>query len=445
MSYAIARRSFLRGLGAAGAATGLGWWLHRAESFAGGAASPKRIIVMQRPNGTVHSQWLPGGSFGPILEPFSALQDQMVVLDGLRIVTANGGNASHEGGLVTLMTGSPIGTARSPSPDDWRNTAPSIDQILAEQSKDLRDMPFRSLQLGAHNVQDGAPEVANRALSYSAADMEMYPEITPSLTFERLFGSIDPTDVEALARARAKNASVLDFLDADMQRLQQLAPASERDKLEAHADAIRQLEQSLDGLTGCTPGEPPIDPPGTSYYTDVQAVGEAQLAILRAALQCDLTRVVTFMWTPGASGVQFEGLYDGMSLFQHHSLSHQSLDDATVEQNMAAIDRWYSERTAAFIQSLSDTPEFDGSGSMLDNTIVLYLSEVSVGWTHSFDDMPIVLFGGRNLGLEGGRILDVSGRSTNDLWLSIAPVFGVDLGQLGAEGQSTGPLEGLFT
>lgn len=58
--------------------------------------------------------------------------------------------------------------------------------------------------------------------------------------------------------------------------------------------------------------------------------------------------------------------------------------------------------------------------------------------------MPMVLFGGRNLGLQGGRILDFADHTTNDLWLSIAPVFGVGLGQLGAEGQSTGPLSGLF-
>jgi hypothetical protein len=442
--YRIARRSFLRGLGLAGAASGLGWWLHRAESHAGGAGSPRRLIVMQRPNGTVHSQWLAGATLGPILEPFAGLQDQMVVLGGLNIVTSNGGNASHEGGLVTLMTGEPIGETRPPSPDDWKNTAPSIDQILAEQSPVLGGTPFASLQIAAHNRQDGAPEVANRALSYEGADIPLYPEIKPSLTFERLFGAIDPSDADALARARAKNASVLDFIDGDLQRLRQLAPAAERDKLDAHADAIRQLEQSLDGLTECASGDPPIDPPDSDTHTDVAAVGAAQLAILRAALQCDLTRVVTFMWTPGASSVQFEGLYEGMNLFQHHSLSHQNLDDATVQQNMGAIDRWYSERTAEFLQSLADTPDFDGSGSVLDNSLVLYLSEVSVGWTHSFDEMPMVLFGGRNLGLEGGRILDFGGRPTNDLWLSIAPVFGVDLGQLGAEGQSSGPLPGLF-
>jgi hypothetical protein len=445
MSYAFRRRAFLRGLGSVGAASGLGWWLHRAESWAGGAGPPKRLLVIHRPNGTIRDQWLDGaGAPGPILEPFADLADHMRVLDGLRLATFNGGEASHEGGLVTLMTGSPIGDARPPSPDDWKNTEPSLDQILAASSPDFAGVPYESLQIAAHNRQDGPPEVANRALSYSGADEPLYPEVTPSLTFERLFGGIVPgMDAEAIARAKAKNASMLDFIDADLARLEALAPASERPKLEAHADAIRDLEQSLDGLTGCEPGSAPIDPPDTDWFTDVEAVGAAQLAILRTAMQCDVTRVVTFMWSTGASKIQFEGLYDGMPLLQHHSLSHENLAATDVAQSMGAIDRWYSERTAEFIRSLRDTPELDGSGSLLDNTLVFYISEVAAG-THIFEPMPLVLFGGAGVGLQAGPVADFGGRSTNDLWLAIAAQFGAPMTSIGAEGQSSGPLEGLF-
>jgi len=445
MSYAFRRRSFLRGLGSVGAASGLGWWLHRAESWAGGAGPPKRLLVIHRPNGTIRDQWLDGaGAPGPILEPFADLADHMRLLDGLRLATFNGGEASHEGGLVTLMTGSPIGDARPPSPDDWKNTEPSLDQILAAQSPDFAGVPYESLQIAAHNRQDGAPEVANRALSYSGADQPLYPEVKPSLTFERLFGGIVPgMDAEAIARAKAKNASMLDFVDTDLARLKTLAPASEHAKLEAHAEAIRDLEQSLDGLVGCEPGTAPMDPPDTDYFTDIAAVGAAQLAILRTAMQCDVTRVVTFMWTPGASSVQFEGLYDGMPLLQHHSLSHENLSATDVALSMGAIDRWYSERTAEFLRSLRDTPEIDGSGSLLDNTLVLYITEVAAG-THIFEPMPLVLFGGAGVGLQAGPVASFDGRSTNDLWLAIAAQFGAPMASIGAEGQSSAPLEGLF-
>lgn len=448
--YTLARRAFLRGLGALGAASGLGWWLRAAESRAEGLLAPRRLLVLHRPNGTIRPEWLPkgggpGATLGPILEPFAELAPHMVVLDGLSIVTTNGGDSTHEGGLVTLMTGSEIGAARPPSPDDWKNTAASVDQRLAAASPHLTGVPFASMQVAAHNRQEGAPEVANRALSYSGPDAPLYPEIKPSQTYERLFGGLTPgLDPAELARVRAKNKSVLDFLSADLARLDQLAPASERDKLEAHATAIRDLEKSLDGVSaGCTPGDAPQDPVDSDKHTEVAAVAEAQFAILRAALRCDVTRVLTFMWSPGASSVQFEGLYDGMGLFQHHALSHQNLGDELVAKNMAAIDRWYSERTAAFLKTLRDTPDVDGTSSLLDNTLVVYLSEVSAG-NHTFDNLPLLLFGGAGVGLAGDRVVEYPGRSTNDLWLTIAGKFEVDLGQLGEPGQSTGPLPDLL-
>jgi hypothetical protein len=306
--------------------------------------------------------------------------------------------------------------------------------------------PFASMQIAAHNRQEGAPEVANRALSYAGPDNPLYPEVKPSQTYERLFGGLDPgLSPEDLMRLRAKNKSVLDFMSADLARLHQLAPSSQRPKLDAHESAIRDLEKSLDGLSaGCSPGDSPMDPPDSDKHTDVAAVAAAQFAIMRTAFLCDVTRVMTFMWSPGASSVQFEGLYDGMGLVQHHSLSHQNLDDGEIAKNMAAIDRWYSQRTAEFLATLRDTPDIDGTSSLLDNTLVVYLSEVARG-NHTFDDMPIVLLGGAGVGLVGDRVAAHPGRSTNDLWLTIAEKFGTDLGQLGEPEQSSGPLPDLLT
>lgn len=451
--YRIQRRAFLRGLGGMGAAAGLGYWLASSERRAEGAGSPLRLLVMQRPNGTIRPRWLPNGGgsgavLGPILEPFADLMPYMAVMDGLNIITANGGTASHEGGLVTLTTGHPVGESRPPSDDDWKNTAASMDQVLAKTSPLLSTAPFQSVQLAAHHRQDGAPEVANLTLSYSGPDDPLYPEVKPSLVYERLFGSLMPggdtaENMEALARARAKNKSVLDFVTGDLTRLQELAPSSERDKLEAHADAIRDLEKTLDGFaSSCQVSDPPTDPTDSDKHGDVGVVGQMQLALLRTALTCDLTRVATYMWSAGASRVEFEGLYDGMPLTSHHPLSHGDLGSADVADPMAAIDQWYSEQTAAFLRDLADTPDISG-GTLLDNTLVVYLSEVAAG-NHSFDNVPLLLFGGSGVGLQNDRFFDLGGRATNDLWLSIAAVFGVTLDGLGDPGQYQGPLEGVF-
>jgi hypothetical protein len=452
MSYAVSRRAFLRSIGAAGAgATGLAWWLRSAESRAEGLPPPKRLLVLHRPNGTIHDVWLPAGAgagavLGPILQPFEAVRSHMVVLGGLEIVPTAHGAASHEGGLVTLMTGEAVGDSRVPGGDDWRNTAPSLDQVLLRGSEGLAAPPISSLQLAAHRRQDGGNEVANVNLSYTGADTPLPPELSPSTTYSRLFGTLvsDSSDRTAeLERTRAKNGSVLDFVRNDLRRLRGIAPLSEREKLDAHEEAIRQLERTLDVSTPplCDVGSAPTDPTTGDDHTHVEAMGRVQLAIVRAAFTCDLTRVVTYMWATGGSLVGFE--LDGVpAVSNHHSLSHQDLSSTDVKARLGAIDRWYSERTAEFLSDLATTPDPAG-GVLLDNTLVFYLSEVSRG-DHRFDDMPLVLFGGAGIGLEGGRILDFTGRTTNDLWLSIAPVFGVAMDSLGAPHQYEGPLPGLF-
>jgi hypothetical protein len=146
------------------------------------------------------------------------------------------------------------------------------------------------------------------------------------------------------------------------------------------------------------------------------------------------------MWSAGASRVSFEELYPGMGTVQHHNRSHGDLGADTVAASLGAIDRWYSERTAEFLRTLRDTPDFAG-GSLLDNTLVVYFSEVAAG-SHDFSPMPVVLFGGAGVGLQGDQVLDFGGRSVADLWLAIADRFGADLGAIDVENE--GPLPGLF-
>jgi hypothetical protein len=166
---------------------------------------------------------------------------------------------------------------------------------------------------------------------------------------------------------------------------------------------------------------------------------------VRTAFACDLSRVVTYMRSPGASRIDFDELYPGMGLVSHHALSHYDLTDPQWSEPIAAIDTWYSEHTATFIQELANTSDAFGGGTLLDNTLVVYFSELSVGNLHSFDNLPILLFGGSGVGLTGGRFYDAGGRSTNDLWLSIAPIFGVNMTTLGQPEQYQGKLPGLFT
>jgi hypothetical protein len=176
---------------------------------------------------------------------------------------------------------------------------------------------------------------------------------------------------------------------------------------------------------------------------NIGVVGQQHLSIVRAAFSCDLARQVLFMWTAAASSAQWGNLYDGMPTFNHHTLSHRELGDPSVSRPLAAIDRWYSEQTSLFLQQLQSTPDVDAL-SLLDNTLVVYASPIRDG-THSDKQIPVALFGGDNLGHSGNRVVDAQGRPMNDLWLAIADRFEAPLDTLGVPGQTTGPMDGVFT
>jgi hypothetical protein len=441
------RRTFLRSIGAGGAALGLGSWLRTTIASAGGD-SPIRLAFIHRPNGTVPSQWLPGGTPGPIMAPFADLHPQMLALDGLRIAPSEGnGSATHEGGMVTLATGEPIGASRNPGGDDWLNTARSLDQRLADASPFLMTKTVRTLAVAAHNRQDGSPEVANLTLSYQSPGEPIYPESNPVNVYMRLFASIAPgEDPVALMRARQRRQSVLDFALDDLTALRTVAPSSERERLDAHEAAIRALERRLDTSTvTCVAPSEPTDVPDTDDHTDVLARAELMMAAMRTAFTCDMIGISTFMWSMSASRVQFEELYSGMGRVQHHSLSHDDVEgNASVRRTIAAIDTWYAEQTANFVRSLRDAPDPAG-GSLLDRTLVVYWSEVSLPNVHSFEGLPVVLFGGTEVGLPAGPVRNVEGTTTNDLWRALFRRFGAPGETFGTSDMHTGGLDTLLT
>jgi hypothetical protein len=447
------RRDFLR---VAGGSAVLSHWLSGAVARAQGGGRPKRLLVLMRPNGSVAEDWIRGGQRGPIMEPFAPVWANTVAIKGVNVRPSNGKTGgSHEAGLVTIMTGAKLGATYRTN-DDFRSTAESLDQTLAKASAVLGAAPVRSVQLGAHGRQDGGNEIPNVTMSYAGAAMPLYPTLDPADGYKRLFGDVMPGGTtaggnqDALIRARRRRRSVLDFVKQDLARTRGQFPAGYRDELDQHEGAIREIERSLDiGITpsGGAPapaGMPaggcarPALEPGLVVggdFMSVARVGALHLKILAAAFSCDVTRVATFQWATGASGVSF----GPMGSTNHHSTSHRNTRPV-----LSVIDKWYSERTLPFIQQLIDTPDA-GGGRLIDNTLVFYVNEVSEGWNHSFNDYPFLLFGGDGVGLKDrGRIVDVSGqnKTSNDIWTALAPVYGATLGPFGT--MSGGTISGLL-
>jgi hypothetical protein len=365
----------------------------------------------------------------------------MVIVDGLEVRKAhNTPGEDHGNCIVTFMTG---GVTYRPSGTHVAVAERiSIDQILARDLRFSGPVPIPSLQLAA---DDRAPQFFTRLTSYAGRGAPLPPEQDPLTAFAHVFGTLAGGTLEPgeVARLRARTQSVLDFTRADAQRLQQRLGAGGRDRLDRHLGAIREVEQVVQRVVGC------LDPaPLHARVRGLDAarrdelhgeLGRAHLDIVRAAFQCDLTRVASFMW--GSMETNFSRLLPGTHDLGYHPLSHYT-GDAVVDQDLARIHRWYNEQLAAFLRTLRDTPDVDGN-SLLHNTLVVSWSEMGSG-THTFDNLPIQLFGGAGGKLAGGRLLRYQGYGTNDLWLAIARALGHPMDVFGDPARCTGPLPGLF-
>jgi hypothetical protein len=455
MTFRLPRRTFLRGAGVCVALPLLEAMMH-GTSRAGEADAVKRFVVFFSGNGTIDEAWRPQGgeldftftrSDGGthILAPLEAHRDDLIVLAGVDMASRSmgpGGNG-HDLGMGHMLTcrelvPGPQGEGEFGHLPDGSAGGISIDQQVADLIGGKT--PFRSFEFGVQFRLDTARQITSY-MSYKNAFEPVPPEVDPRAAFDSLFSGLsgDPGEV---AELRARRQSVLDKVRDDFARLNPKLGTRDRQKLEAHLEAIREIEQTLTNaggaLEGCeVPGAPgEFDPLHNDNYP---LVGQLQIDLLSMALTCDLTRVATLQWTHGQSGTRFSWLGHTDA---HHSLSHEADDDGTIRNMLVDINHWYAQQFAYLLDRMKAIPE--GDGTMLDNTVVIWVNEQGNGDTHSSDNIPMVIAGSGGGYLRTGRFLDYGGVPHNDLYVSMLHAMGHDeIESFGIPELCGGPLPGL--
>lgn len=440
----ISRRRFLAGTGAAGAVALGSSLIARIARGADGRA-PTRLLIVHRPTGTVPETYDCAGdgtdyALSPILTPFADLRDHMVVVDGLSVPKAdNTPGEDHANSIITFMTGG------VPFKPDGTGVAVaeriSIDQVFAGDPAFSGNVPIPSLQLAA---DDRARQLGVRVLSSAGRGQPLPPVQDPMAAFIQVFGTFSDGALSpaAIAQLRANKQSVLDFARGDLERIRGQLGGDGRARLDRHLAAIRQVEQLVHRSVGFDTSALHAELLATdAQQKDVQhaQIGRAHLDIVRAAFQCDLTRVAAFQW--GSMENLIARSIPGLTEVTYHVMSHAT-GTPEFDSQLTRIHTWYNERLAEFLRTLRDTLDSDGR-SLLDNTLVVSWSEIRRGF-HTFDNLPIQLFGGAGGRLTGGRLVRYPGHTTNDLWLTIAQAFGQDMTVFGDAERCTGPLDGLF-
>jgi hypothetical protein len=453
----IPRRTFLAGVGT----TAAGTFLRPLFASAAGA-SPTRLLIVHRPCGTYPIDFFPQSgdatnfTLPSILQPFAPVQDQMTILNGIYCPRDHGwAGDQHGAGLITMMSGKrPIeipGTSSGGDPNAKNQQAagPSFDQMMASAATSgLGGTQVPSIQSTAYRPSSiGLPNF--KVMSYDKAGA-LFPESRPDTLFGNIFAASMPgLSAADLERLRTQNKSILDFVSKDLTRLRGLVPKSQLAKLDAHLDGLTSLEAKLTaastGGAACKgPAQAPLPAPTGDLTIDEaqhQVVAQNQLGIILTAFQCDLTRVATFSFAHGNSALRFSKIipgFDDQGGTGHHDLSHVQTATALHSQ----IDRWYSQQLVTMLQAMKATP--DGDGTLLDHTLVVYFNECCYGWSHSIENMPLLLFGGKSLKLQTGRHLKLNMRYMSDVWAAIATAMGVPMNTYGDTAFSVGAVSGVF-
>jgi hypothetical protein len=321
---------------------------------------------------------------------------------------------NHEGGQAAMLTG-------DGGLDDVGGGA-SIDQHLARTL--FGDARFPALVLGVQTSAWGA-QLQTR-ISYEAPGTFTAVEDDPRAVFRRLFGDALGVDVD---RVRRRRQSVIDLVRTRIAATQTRVGASEQRKLDQHLTALRTLELRLApaDLASCTTPSPPTTnaPDDNDAFADV-AVAQRQLGVL--ALACGLSRVVVLQHSHTVSPTAFTWL--GVPE-QHHSLSHADDGNVAGLDAFVACEQWYMERFIDVVEDLRARPSPHGPGSLLDDTLVVYVKELGDSRLHDQVSVPFFIAGG---GVRGGQWHQLGHQPHNRLLVSIAQQLGADIDSYGSAG-----------
>jgi hypothetical protein len=233
-------------------------------------------------------------------------------------------------------------------------------------------------------------------LSWSSPTTPLPYEAHPRIVFERLFGEGGSTsDRRAALRQRA---SLLDWVKEDISRLQNDLGADDRGKVSQYLDSVREVERRIQKAEAQTADNilPDLDRPvgvPAAYADHARLMFDLQVL----AWQGDVTRVITFQLARETSNRTYPeiGIPD-----PHHPLTHHGGNEEKIAK-MARINAFHVSLFAYFLEKLKATPE--GSGTLLDNSLLLYGSGMGNPNVHDHVNLPILVAGGGAGNHKGGR------------------------------------------
>ena len=401
MKNALSRRTLLRGTGVAIGLPLLDAMIPAMTAQALTPAAPsqlRRLGYVYIPMGFNPAPWIPQGdtldTLPPTLQSLESIKKQVTVITGMDLQNAYPG--SHATSNSAFL--SAVQAKRTESSDYFLGT--TVDQIAARQIGQQTQLPSLELSMDLLSMvgqcDNGYACVYQNNLSWSSPTTPLPSEAHPRVVFETLFGE-GGSPVERRA-ALEQRASLLDSVTTEMQRLKLKLGASDRNKVDAYMDSIREVERRIQLAEASVSDNPLPDldrPSGVpaSYADHAKLMFDLQLL----AFQGDITRVVTFQLARETSNRTYPEI--GVPE-PHHPITHHGKNPEKLAK-VAKINQFHVSLFAEFLQKLQDTPE--AGGSLLDHTLYLYGSGMGDSDAHDHTNLPILVAGGAAGKMRGGR------------------------------------------
>src|SRR6266545_4392424 len=396
---ALPRRTFLRGVGATLALPLLDAMIPAATAWAKTPAKPvRRLGFVFMPMGCDITRWTPPGDkldqLSPILSSLGPVREHVTAITNLELQNAYPG--SHATSNSAFLSAAKAKLTEST--DYYLGT--TVDQIAARHIGQETQLPSLELAMDLMQVvgqcDNGYACVYQNNLSWSSPTTPLPAEAHPRIVFESLFG-----EGGSLADRRAawrKRASLLDWFNEDIARLQRELGPGDRARVSQYLDTVREVERRIQKAEADAANNPlpdldrPVGVPA-SYADHARLMFDLQLL----ALQGDVTRIVTFQLARETSTRTYNeiGVPD-----PHHPLSHHG-NNAEKIAKMAKINAFHVSLFAYFLEKLKSTPE--GDGCLLDHALYLYGSDMGNPDVHDHVNLPILVAGGGAGRLKGAR------------------------------------------
>ena len=427
----MARRTFLRGVGVTMA---LPWleslpsWGKETGPATGAPALPQRFAVMFMGCGVNPDHWWAKGDgaemqLGKTLGPLAPLKGKINVINGLFNKTATG-LGIHPAMTGNLLSGVPIRKGAI------IHGGISMDQVLANTVG--QNTLQSSMVLACEQPMTGYHETNfsnaySSHISWQSADSPVPNEMYPSLAFDSLFEN----------RGSARNISVLDRVRDRAERLGRQISSADKAKLDEYLTSVREVEKNIErmrsdkdkaGDRAKAAGRPvfTMKRPENGLPEDFREHTRLMCDIIALAFQTDKTRIASLILARDLSSLYYPFLdvREG-----HHGASHNDTSDG-----YERIARFHLSQLAYLAKRLDEMPE--GEGTVLDNSCLMFMSNMLSGTKHDNKKVPIITAGGLGGTLQTGRTLDYleagdGNRKLCSLYLGIMDRMGVKLDHFG--------------